>query len=250
MLTFNGVSSSSELDNLLKPPLDITRSSTAEHIAQVLRDRIVSGTIPADQALRQDHVAQEFASSHVPVREAFQRLLAQGLVIALPRRGVRVAPLDLASMHETVEIRTALECLALRNAAAQMQPQDIAALEAAQAQCDHAESLEAWDAANQLFHRALVAPCRMPRLLSMLDTLQFANSRMVFAAGRATGWRPRSNHDHRLIIDALKAGNADRAVTLLARHVGTMERVGFPTVEAAGAGTSPSTQARLAHPAR
>jgi DNA-binding GntR family transcriptional regulator len=219
--------------------LDRPRSSTAEHIADILRDRIVSGAIPAHQALRQDHVAQEFDSSHVPVREAFQRLAAQGLVIALPRRGVRVAPLDLASMHETVEIRTALECLALRHAAARMQEQDIAALEAAQAQCDRADSLEAWNAANQRFHHALVAPCRMPRLLSMLDTLQFANSRMVFAAGRATGWRPRSNHDHRLIIDALKAGNAERAVTLLARHVGTMERVGFPTVEATGAGATP-----------
>lgn len=241
MLTFSAVVSFSEPDNLLKPVLDNPRSSTAEHIAQVLRDRIVSGAIPADHALRQDHVAQQFASSHVPVREAFQRLVAQGLAVALPRRGVRVAPLDLASMQETVEIRTALESLALRNAATQMQEQDIAALEAAQQQCDQAESLEAWDAANQLFHRALVAPCRMPRLLSMLDSLQFANSRMVFAAGRATGWRPRSNHDHRLIIDALKAGNAERAVTLLARHVGTMERVGFPTIEAAGTGTTPST---------
>ena len=239
MLAFNEVGSSSEPDNLLKPLLDSPRSSTAEHIAQVLRDRIVSGAIPADHALRQDHVAQLFASSHVPVREAFQRLVAQGLAVALPRRGVRVAPLDLASMQETVEIRTALESLALRNAATQMQEQDIAALEAAQQQCDEAESLEAWDAANQLFHRALVAPCRMPRLLSMLDSLQFANSRMVFAAGRATGWRPRSNHDHRLIIDALKAGNAERAVTLLARHVGTMERVGFPTIEAAGTEINP-----------
>ena len=240
MLVFNGVTGSSKLDNLLKPPLDITRSSTAEHIAEVLRDRIVSGAIPADHALRQDHVAQEFSSSHVPVREAFQRLVAQGLVVALPRRGVRVAPLDLASMHETVQIRTALESLALRNAALHIEAQDIAALEAAQRQCDQAGTLEAWNAANQLFHRALVAPCRMPRLLSMLDTLQFANSRIVFAAGRATGWRPRSNHDHRLIIDALKAGNTERAVTLLGRHVGTMERVGFPTVEATEVGTTPS----------
>lgn len=240
MLAINAVGRYSELDNLLNPPLDNPRSSTAEHIAQVLRERIVSGAIPADQALRQDHVAQEFDSSHVPVREAFQRLAAQGLVIALPRRGVRVAPLDLAAMQETVEIRTALEGLALRHAAARMQEQDIAALEDAQAQCDNADSLEAWNAANQLFHRALVAPCRMPRLLLMLDTLQFANSRMVFAAGRATGWRPRSNHDHRLIIDALKAGNAERAVTLLARHVGTMERVGFPAVEAPGAGANPA----------
>jgi DNA-binding GntR family transcriptional regulator len=212
------------------------RSSTAEHIALVLRERIVCGEIPADHALRQDQVAQEFDSSHVPVREAFQRLQAQGLVVVLPRRGVRVAPLNLASIREAVEIRSALEGLALRSAAPQMTEDDIAALEAAQHQCNSAESLEAWDAANRAFHHALVAPCRMPRLLAMLDNLQLANSRVVFAAGRATGWRPRSNHDHQLIIDALKAGDADRATSLLGRHIGTMERVGFPSIEVTGEG--------------
>lgn len=215
------------------------RASTAEHIALALRDRIVCGEIAADSALRQDQVAQEFDSSHVPVREAFQRLQAQGLVVMLPRRGVRVAPLDLASIRETVEIRTALEGLALRSAATQMTEQDIAALEAAQLQCNGADSLEAWDAANREFHRALVAPCRMPRLLQMLDHLQLANSRVVFAAGRTKGWRPRSNHDHQLIIDALKAGDADRATSLLNRHIGTMERVGFPTIESVDQGAGP-----------
>ncbi|HEX5684569.1 MAG TPA: GntR family transcriptional regulator [Ideonella sp.] len=210
------------------------RASTAEHIARVLRDRIICGEIPADRALRQDQVAQEFDSSHVPVREAFQRLQSQGLVVTLPRRGVRVAPLDLASIREAVEIRAALEGLALRSAAPQMTERDVAALEAAQRQCNSAESLEAWDAANRAFHFALVAPCGMPRLLSMLDSLQLANSRVVFAAGRTTGWRPRSNHDHQLIIDALKAGDTVRATSLLNRHIGTMERVGFPTVEKLG----------------
>jgi len=232
MLLINEVRCLIDRDNLQMSPVRMPRSSTAEHIALVLRERIICGEIPADRALRQDQVAQEFDSSHVPVREAFQRLQAQGLVVVLPRRGVRVAPLDLASIREAVEIRSALESLALRSAAPQMTEDDIAALEAAQHQCNSADSLEAWDAANRRFHHALVAPCRMPRLLSMLDNLQLANSRVVFAAGRTKGWRPRSNHDHQLIIDALKAGDADRATSLLSRHIGTMERVGFPTVEA------------------
>jgi len=235
----NEVSCLIELDNLQMGLPRKPRASTAEHIALALRDRIVCGEIAADSALRQDQVAQEFDSSHVPVREAFQRLQAQGLVVMLPRRGVRVAPLDLASIRETVEIRTALEGLALRSAATQMTEQDIAVLEAAQLQCNGADSLEAWDAANREFHRALVAPCRMPRLLQMLDHLQLANSRVVFAAGRTKGWRPRSNHDHQLIIDALKAGDADRATSLLNRHIGTMERVGFPTIEPVDQGAGP-----------
>ena len=202
--------------------------STVDQIAATLREQIISGELAPGAALRQDRVAQQFGSSHVPVREAFQRLEGQGLVVTLPRRGVRVAALDMASIRENVEMRGALEALALRHAAPHLTDAHIEQLEAAQALCDAADSLAAWDAANRAFHGALVAPCGMPRLLAMIDTLQLANSRVVFAAGRTRGWQPRSNHDHRLIIDALRARDVERSLTLLGRHIGTMERVGYP----------------------
>jgi DNA-binding GntR family transcriptional regulator len=204
--------------------------STVDQIAATLREQIISGELAPGAALRQDRVAQQFGSSHVPVREAFQRLEGQGLVVTLPRRGVRVAALDMASIRENVEMRGALEALALRHAAPHLTDAHIEQLEAAQALCDAADSLAAWDAANRAFHGALVAPCGMPRLLAMIDTLQLANSRVVFAAGRTRGWQPRSNHDHRLIIDALRARDVERSLTLLGRHIGTMERVGYPTL--------------------
>lgn len=204
--------------------------STVDQIAATLREQIISGELAPGAALRQDRVAQQFGSSHVPVREAFQRLEGQGLVVTLPRRGVRVAALDMASIRENVEMRGALEALALRHAAPHLTDAHIEQLEAAQALCDAADSLAAWDTANRAFHGALVAPCGMPRLLAMIDTLQLANSRVVFAAGRTRGWQPRSNHDHRLIIDALRARDVERSLTLLGRHIGTMERVGYPTL--------------------
>lgn len=204
--------------------------SASDYIAAALREQIICGDLAPGTPLRQDHVAQQFGSSHVPVREAFQRLEAQGLVMTLLRRGVRVAPLDRESIRENVEMRGALEGLALRHAFANYTPADMDALEAAQSSCDTADSLAAWDAANRAFHCALTAPCRMPRLLAAIDTLQLANSRVVFAAGRARGWEPRSNQDHRLIIDAVRSRNPDRALALLGRHIGTMERLGFPTL--------------------
>ena len=63
----------------------------ASRISRVLADRIIRGELAPDARLRQDHIAEEFGTSHVPVREAFRRLEAQGLAINLPRRGVRVA---------------------------------------------------------------------------------------------------------------------------------------------------------------
>ena len=69
-------------------------ATTAQRIAQSIGERIISGALQPDAPLRQDHIAREFNSSHVPVREAFRQLEAQHLVMAVPRRGVRVASLD------------------------------------------------------------------------------------------------------------------------------------------------------------
>jgi DNA-binding GntR family transcriptional regulator len=214
----------------MKAPRDASHPSTVDQIATTLCGQIISGELAAGAPLRQDSIAQQFGASHVPVREAFQRLQAQGLAVALPRRGVRVAPLDADTIRETVEMRGALEALALRHAIPGLDDGHIEALEAAQARCDSAQTLAEWDQANRVFHSALVAPCRMPRLLAVIETLQLANSRVVFAAGRSRGWQPRSNHDHRLIIDALRQRDAQRALSLLGRHIGTMERVGYPAL--------------------
>src|ERR1700722_15957739 len=94
--------------------------TVAERIARVIGERIVSGELLPGTPLRQDRIADEFDASHVPAREAFQLLRAQGLVINEPRRGMRVAPLDSGSIQEIVEIRAALETLALKLAAPRM----------------------------------------------------------------------------------------------------------------------------------
>lgn len=207
---------------------DANNATMAARIADSIAQRIISGGLAPAAPLRQDHVAREFNSSHVPVREAFRQLEAQHLVVSVPRRGVRVAPLDANSVREIAEMRAALEVVALRNAAPRMTPADLAKIELALIEADNAEMLSEFETANRAFHRALVRPCGMPRLLASLDGLQLANSRLVFAMGRHAGWRPRSNQDHRLILGALRARNLDQACSLLARHIQTIERLTVP----------------------
>jgi DNA-binding GntR family transcriptional regulator len=203
-------------------------ATVAARITEALAERIIAGTLKPDMRLRQDHVAREFNSSHVPVREAFRQLEAQYLVVALPRRGVRVAPLDVTSIREISEMRAALEVVALRHAAPRLAPADFARIELALIEGENAETLQEFETANRAFHQALVTPCRMPRLLASLDGLQRANSRLVFAMARSSGWRPRSNQDHRLIVQALRARNLEQASNLLARHIQTIERLSVP----------------------
>ncbi|UQR64848.1 GntR family transcriptional regulator [Bradyrhizobium sp. C-145] len=208
--------------------IDDQSTTVARRIAETIGERIISGAIPPDARLRQDHVAREFNSSHVPVREAFRQLEAQHLVVAAPRRGVRVAPLDTNSVKEIAEMRAALEVVALRNAAPKFTSTHLARIELALIEGDNAQTIQDFEMANRAFHQALVAPCAMPRLLASLDGLQLANSRLVFAMARNYGGRPRSNQDHRLILQALRARNVDQACNLLARHIQTIERLALP----------------------
>ncbi|MCK1416363.1 GntR family transcriptional regulator [Bradyrhizobium sp. CW4] len=207
---------------------DSESTTVAWRIAESIGERIISGAIQPDAPLRQDHVAREFNSSHVPVREAFRQLEAQHLVVAVPRRGVRVAPLDTNSVKEIAEMRAALEVVALRNAAPKFTSTHLARIELALIQGDNAQTIQDFEMANRAFHQALVAPCAMPRLLASLDGLQLANSRLVFAMARNAGGRPRSNQDHRLILQALRARNVDQACNLLSRHIQTIERLALP----------------------
>lgn len=193
----------------------------AVRISRTLADRIISGAIEAGARLRQDHVAEEFGASHVPVREAFRRLETQGLVVSEPRRGVRVAGFSLEEVREVAEMRAALEALALRNAVPHLTKAILDQAEEANRAGDRARDVQAWEEANRTFHRIILAPCRMPRLLKAIDDLHTASARFLFSGWRAE-WEAPTDRDHRAILDALRAGQAERAASVLARHVQTI----------------------------
>lgn len=165
------------------------KETKAAQIARTLADRIVSGALEPGARLRQDHIAEEFGASHVPVREAFRLLEAQGLAKSEPRRGVRVAAFDLNQVREVAEMRAALEVLALRNAAQHLTPAILKAAEEAILEGDQARDVIAWETANRRFHRLLLTPCSMPRLLAAIDDLHAASARFLFSAWRSN-WKP------------------------------------------------------------
>lgn len=210
--------------------------TTAERIARVLGDRIVSGELAPGTPVRQDRIAEEFEASHVPAREAFQMLKAQGLLVSEPRRGMRVAPLDAAAVQEMTEIRASLEVLALKYAVPKLNAAALERIERALIAGDEARTMAEWELANRAFHRELAAPCRMPRLIAMIEDLQLANARIILSANRGAGWRPGSNLAHRQIFEALKARDGARAVTLLDQHIRVLERAAAPVTKAVPAG--------------
>jgi DNA-binding GntR family transcriptional regulator len=193
--------------------------SVAERIAQTLASRIVSGALRPGSRLMQDHVAEEFAASHVPVREAFRKLEAQGLIVSKPRCGVRVSDLDPAAVLEVTEMRAALEGLALRHALPRLSAADINAACQALVEAEASDRIEDWEAANRRFHLAITAPCGMPRLMAAIGDLHRSDARFLFATWKQLDWQPRSDTEHRTILDAIDRGDGECARELLEAHI-------------------------------
>lgn len=190
----------------------------ANKISRVLADRIVTGALAPGAKLRQDHIAEEFGASHVPVREAFRRLEAQGLAVSEARRGVRVASFTLAEVEEVARMRSVLEGLALRHAAPHLTPFILDRADALNRTGYNASDIIGREEANRQFHRLLLTPCGMPRLLAEIDDLHLVSSRFLFVAANA-GTTQRVDADHESILRYLRVGNVDEAVSMLERHI-------------------------------
>lgn len=193
-------------------------STKSSAIADTLAEEIIRGEIAPGARLAQDHIAARFQTSHVPVREALQRLVQIELATAEPRRGVRVFSLSHEDHAEIQEMRLALEPLALRRSIARLDPTEIAVIEEARAACDEATDPISWEKANRAFHLAILHPCARPRLLRRIGQLQLLSAHYFHARWRE-GWVRSSDRDHGAIVQAMKRRDADTACQILTRHL-------------------------------
>ncbi len=170
--------------NLDAYALDIPSQAptVAESVARALRKAIIDGALRGGSAIRQEEVARAFGVSRVPVREALLKLEGEGLVATHPRRGVVVTMLSTDDFEEILEMRFALESLALRRSAAQFRQADLDAtlgiVDAARTALDASgldrlrEFESRWGNDNWKFHQRLYLPARRPRLLASIEQLQ------------------------------------------------------------------------------
>lgn len=191
--------------------------STPEVILQTLRQEILRGTLAPGTPLRQDAIAQTFGVSHVPVREAFRRLEAEGLAIFRPRRGAAVATLSASELEELNEMRVALECCALRTAIENMSASDIRNARDVLDEIDREPSR--WGELNAKFHVAITRPANRPRLLSTILSLERNVERYLHHESRLLGNLRESQREHRRLLDLVRKRDSDAACELLSRHI-------------------------------
>ena len=198
-------------------------TTVAERTEEVLRKRILalaSGFLPGDR-LFPVSLAEELGVSATPVREALERLAADGLVEVLPRRGTYVAQLSTEDLDDLVSVRAGLEMLAFRLRAAPLSADELAALDSSLNSCERAIAAEdntMYRAAEAQFHRQLVAVGRSPRLLALYETLlnqvQIAE---VYCPRQAEDMRE-SVAEHRRLLQVLSQGDLSRSEQSLVAH--------------------------------
>ena len=206
-----------------------TPRTRADEVYGRIRVDILAGRREPGSRLPFAELCDVYQASASVVREGLSRLAEEGLVVAAPQRGFRVVPLTANDLRDLTEVRLLNETLALRSAIADGDEAWLSRVVEAhdrlgrtpQPAADDPERMdEAWVEAHNAFHAALLSGCRNPRLLSIALSVRDA-SVLYQRWSRSIGQDKDRDApaEHREMLEAALARDADRAVAALRPHI-------------------------------
>jgi len=208
---------------IVKEEFTQRRGQTVDDIIGRLRDAILAGRIVPGQRLVANDLVEQLGVSRGSIREALQRLSADGLVDITPNRGAMVRRLSRDQVRELFQIRVNLESLGAKLAAEHIREGDHRKQFLAvwnEVKPDGSE--RAWPLfmrQNRLYHRTIVSIGGNKQLTQLIDNLQLPI--VMFQVGQSM--QPensaRSHHDHVLIAEAILEGDANAAHAAMANHI-------------------------------
>ncbi|NUL59290.1 GntR family transcriptional regulator [Brevibacterium luteolum] len=215
-------------------------SSLAEQAYVRLRDALVMLDIAPGEPIREADLAAEIGIGRTPLREALKRLESEHLVVSYPRRGTFATQVEIADLVDISELRTILEPVAARRAAACQDPQLRSQLEALAAEAAAIDTTGAidTDAANESdaaidartllefdtrVHRAIYAAAGNPHLSETLIRLDSLATRIWCILALRLRGVPQHVGEHVELLAAILDGDGERAADLAAEHVSHFE---------------------------
>ena len=180
------------------------------------------GELPPETVVSQVQLARDLGVSRTPLREALRMLQREGLIESEHNRRVRVAGFSLPDLEQLYIMRVTLEATAIRLTIPWLSPEDIASLEgdlAQMAHFDEQDDFERWEVPHRAFHGLLVGGAgeRMSITLSQLS--DHAERYRRLHATRISKVKLRVAREHRLILDAAKARDAETGARRLGAHL-------------------------------
>jgi DNA-binding GntR family transcriptional regulator len=199
----------------------ISGPTAAETVLQQLRVFLASGRLLPGQQLVQEDLAEDLGVSRVPIRESLKILEGEGHVTYHPNRGYFVTELSADDLIELYRIRQILEAEALAQAVVEVSDADIADIEKILEQVEQAAELgdvHALSEANRAFHFSIIELSGMNRLSRLIRQLWDASDIYRTVYFRDPVNRERIRSEHREIIDALKARDAQALIRAQNAH--------------------------------
>ncbi|MFI6292749.1 GntR family transcriptional regulator [Nonomuraea sp. NPDC050790] len=201
------------------------RTSTAERVADILRERIIEGFFEPGQRLSEESISEALGVSRNTLREAFRLLGHERLLDHRLNRGVFVRVLSAEDVADLYRVRRVLQDAAVRR---RPTGAALAVIREAVADAERAAAADDWrgvGTANIRFHQALAAMNGSPRLDETMRQL-LAELRLVFHVMK----NPRTFHEpfvarNRELLELIEAGRAAEAAKFLAEYLDDAERL-------------------------
>lgn len=192
-------------------------------VADILREKILSGEIVAGEPLRQDALAKEFNVSRIPVREALLQLEAQGLVSFEAHKGATATQLLPAEIHELFGLRALIECHVLECAIDKMTDQDLETarevLLAFEKAVESGTQVETWSDLNYALHAALYKPAAMPMAMEVIHSLNIKSDRYIRLQLLLTAGIDKAEEEHCELLALCQKRDKAAASALLKKHI-------------------------------
>ena len=199
--------------------------SQSEAAYFLIRDRILSLAMPPGSLVHEAQLREELSIGRTPIREALQRLAHEKLVRSVPNRGTFVTDVNITDLARITEVRVVLEGHAAGLAAERCTAADREAIEELLAGLGSAELIDQRELMklDQEIHRRIYRCARNAFLESTLERYFNLSLRLWFLV-LDHGVRLREAvAEHRTMLEAILAGDRDRAEQTMRRHVAGFE---------------------------
>ncbi|MDE2181608.1 MAG: GntR family transcriptional regulator [Alphaproteobacteria bacterium] len=199
----------------------IVVKTLSEQIYAVVRDRLISGELPADTAIKQDALARELGVSKIPLREAFTRLERDGLLLSVTNRGFFVPPMSVEEVEEVYALRLKLEPEAAGRAAKMATARDKLAARDALRSLEESKTSDKTTSGrlHRDYHMSLVLPSQHKITVQFIERLHMVAERYVTKHLEPTGREGRAKREHKAIFEAWMAGQSKAVRTMMRDHI-------------------------------
>ncbi len=200
--------------------MSIVIRTLSERVFEVLRERIVTGSIQGEQAIRQDALAAELGVSKIPLREALARLEQDGLLTSHANRGYFVQPMSASQADEIYELRLRIEPRAAAQACERASESEQATARKAFERLDAIADANLAESAlgNRVYHASLVRPCGRLLTTQLVERLLILSERYVIAHLQPAGRGSRAHKEHLEMLEAWLARDAKAVERMVETH--------------------------------